>query len=381
MYFKYHPKHKEFLDKPIDNFDKATNIYQIKELAERKFDLNTYTYYSSGSMNMITLTSNEKDFEKIKILPRVLVNCENVDISTEVMGEKISLPVLFAPSALHKLAHFNAEVETAKAATNLDTVFCLSSVSSLGLNKISPYAKYKWMQLYMFKDMDKTEKFIKMIEQNGFTVLVVTVDTPVAAIRDIENMAKFNDERVEKNNLKKKKDDLESGMGNYFNQTFSNTLDWNIIPWLREKTKMKIILKGIHRPDDAIKAAKAGVDGIIVSNHGGRQLDSVPSSIMMLRDIVKALKKECLYNSLEVYLDGGVRRGIDVLKAIAYGAKAVLLGRPILWGLAVGGKEGVEKIFSFFKRELANCMALAGCKSIKDITEDYVYLDDFYAKF
>ena len=136
---------------------------------------------------------------------------------------------------------------------------------------------------------------------------------------------------------------------------------------------MKIVLKGVHRADDAIKAAQAGVEGIIVSNHGGRQMDSAPSGIKMLIPIVKALKEKGLYDKMEVYVDGGIRRGADIFKALALGAKAVFIGRPALWGLAVGGKEGIEKVFELLKRELINTMMLAGCKSIKDITEDFIY--------
>ncbi len=381
MKLNYHPKHKDTLEKPIDNYEDAINIYQIKDLAERTFSTNTYAYYATGSCNMSTLLSNETDFERIKILPKVLVNCGDVDISTEVFGQKIDIPILFAPTALHKMAHFNGEIETAKASTELNTVLCLSSISSLGLSAVSPYAKHKWMQLYVLKDMTRTEKFIQMVEKNGYTVLVVTVDTPVMGIRDVENISQFTDERISTSDdtsieakIKPKKH-VESGMGNFFNQTYNNTLDWSLIPWLKERTKMKIVLKGIHRPDDAILAAKAGVDGIIISNHGGRQLDSAPSGIMMLKPIVDALKKEGLYEKMEVYVDGGIRRGVDVFKAIALGAKAVLVGRPILWGLSVGGKEGIKKVYSFLRREFANCMALSGCKRVKDITEDYVYFD------
>ena len=381
MKLKVHEKHKEALEKRITNYDDAINIYQIEELANRMFNTNTYSYYATGSCNMQTLTDNEKDFERIKILPKVLVNCGNVDCSVELLGSKIDLPILFAPTALHKMAHFNGEVETAKASSEINTVLCLSSISSVSLTKVAPFANHKWMQLYVMKDLDKTERFIKMVEEHGFTTLVVTVDTPVMGIRDVENIQKFTDDRVQTDPTPKKGKKVESGIGNYFAQTFNNTLDWTFIDWLKERTKLKIILKGIHRPDDAIKAAKAGVNGIIVSNHGGRQLDSAPSGIMMLKPIVDALKKEGLYMKLDVYMDGGIRRGTDVFKAIALGAKAVFVGRPVLWGLEVGGKEGINKVFSMLKREFCNVMALAGCKTVKEITEDYVYFDTYYPKF
>lgn len=158
-------------------------------------------------------------------------------------------------------------------------------------------------------------------------------------------------------------------------------MDWSIVEWLRKQTNMKILLKGIHRPDDAVLAVKAGVDGIFVSNHGGRQMDSTPGCIDMLAMITQRLKKEGLEGKIEIYLDGGVRRGTDVFKALALGAKAVFLGRPSLWGLAAGGKEGVVKAFHLIQREFINTMMLAGCTKPSQITSDYLITEDKLPKF
>lgn len=374
MKLKVHPNHKQEFERNIEDFNDAVNIYEIKDLAERKMTTHAYAYYSTGSCNMQTLNENETDFERIKILPKVLVNVGEIDSSANFFGSKVDVPILFAPTALHKLAHFNGEIETAMASSEANTVLCLSSISSVSLTQIAPHAKNKWMQLYIFKDLERTKKHIELIEKNGFTTLVVTVDTPVMGIRDSENMNKFTDERVKIDPPKHSKK-VESGIGNFFNQTYNSTLDWGVVKWLKSFTKMNIVLKGIHRPDDAIKAVHAGADGIIVSNHGGRQIDSAPSGIMMLKPIVEALKREGLYDKIEVFMDGGIRRGTDVFKALAFGAKAVFLGRPVLWGLQVGGKEGILKVFEMISREFRNVMAISGCKTLKDITPDFAHID------
>jgi (S)-2-hydroxy-acid oxidase len=228
MKLKIHEKHKDNIKLKISNYKEAVNIYQIEDLANQTFNTNTYSYYSSGSFNMQSMVENVTDFETIKLLPKILVDVSSVDPSTELLGEKISIPVCFAPTALHKLCHPNGEVETALAANEVESLLCLSSISSVSLTKVAPNAKRKWMQLYIMKDLKKTELFIKMVERSGYTALVVTVDAPAMGIRDIENIYKFKgpeketSENHDATNTSKGKKKVESGMGEFFSSTFND---------------------------------------------------------------------------------------------------------------------------------------------------------------
>jgi isopentenyl diphosphate isomerase/L-lactate dehydrogenase-like FMN-dependent dehydrogenase len=257
----------------------------------------------------------------------------------------------------------------------------------------------------VLKDISFTLNFIKRVEQAGYTGLVLTVDAPILGYRerDFQINFKFPDdiepvnllevynsdvakrllEKISNSDNQKLEEQITktgkaSELFMFFTKIVEDSITWDFIEFLRQNTKLKIILKGIHRADDALKAESLGVDAIMISNHGGRQIDTVPSSIEMLYAIKKALGKN---SKMELYLDGGIRRGSDIFKALALGAKAVFIGRPVLWGLAAGGEEGIKRVLDFLRNEFFIVMKLAGCKTLSDINEDYVRFTNNFAKF
>jgi len=219
MKLEIHDKFKKILEKPIEHYDEAVNTHQIEDLANRKFSLNAYSYYTTGSLDNQSLLENIRAFQRYKILPRCLVDISGLDTSVELLGEKIDIPICIAPTAMHKLAHHNGEIATAQAATELNTLLCLSSICSYSLTEVAKHAKVKWMQFYVPKDLKVAEKQIKMIENAGYTALVVTIDTPTFGIRDFENLSRFDGPEGA---IKKKSSAVvESGMGQFFTRTFN----------------------------------------------------------------------------------------------------------------------------------------------------------------
>lgn len=399
LYFKNILEIKNLKNRVIKNVDEAVNLDEIERMAFSKLNMNALSYFMSGANEEISLHKNKDDFKKILLYPRVLKNVSSVDPSTTVLGSKISLPIMIAPTALHRLTHDDGELASARAAKAANTILVLSGLSSRSMKDVAEVSgdHPRWFQLYVLKNEKLTLEVINSAERNGYTGLVLTVDAPILGFRERDFQVKFRvpsgikyenlqfsipkpnkaDKDVEKilNESKSKSEIFE-----FFAKNMDSTMTWDIIRWLRLNTKLKIILKGIHRVDDALIAQKHGVDAIIVSNHGARQLDGVPSGIEMLYPISKALKK-IPDNKMELYVDGGIRRGTDVFKAIALGANAVFLGRPIIWGLACDGEKGVSKVLDLIKNELMVAMKLSGVTSIKEITEDYVKVKDSFGKF
>lgn len=355
------------------------NLFELENLASEKLHKTAFDYYSSGAHDEITLRDNREAYNRIKIHYKVLVDVSNRDTSTEVLGQKISFPLIIAPTAFHKMAHDEGECAVAKAAMNADTIMCLSTLSNTTVEDVSKSCNSNfWFQLYVFRDKAVTEKLVKRVEKAGARALVVTVDAPLLGTRERDVKNKFqlprglsvinlmpdNKEELPQKGIDDKPD---SGLSLYFNDMLDHSLNWKDIEWLATITKLPIILKGIVRPDDALRAIEYGAKGIVVSNHGGRQLDTSPATINVLTPIAEAVD-----NRIEVLVDGGVRRGTDILKAVALGAKAVLVGRPILWGLSYAGSAGVSEVLSLLKKEFDLAMALSGCASVKDIQRDLV---------
>jgi 4-hydroxymandelate oxidase len=281
--------------------------------------------------------------------------------------------VVVAPTAFHKLAHKDGELASVRAAGDAGTVFILSTLSNTRVEDVVAAATCPvWFQLYVYKDRGATEALVRRVETAGCKALVLTVDAPMLGRRErdvrnrfalppelgIENMHGY--ETVAK-------PIAESGLAAYFAELIDPSLTWDAIGWLRSITKLPVLIKGIVRADDAARAVAAGAAGIVVSNHGGRQLDSSPATIEVLPRVVDAVGGRA-----EVFLDGGVRRGTDVMKAVALGARAVLVGRPVLWGLAAAGRAGVAAALGVLRRELDLAMALCGCPDVASITRDLV---------
>lgn len=353
-------------DPPIS----ALNIFELEQLAKEKLPAIAYDYYRSGAWDEVTLKANREAYEKIKIHYKVLVDVSNRDLSTTLFGQKVSFPILIAPTAFHKLAHPEGEVATARAAVKANTLMTLSSLSTTSVEEVSAATNRNfWFQLYINKNREYTRDLVARAEAAGAKALVVTVDTPLwgRRERDVRNgfhlpsgLSAVNLEKYDKDAVTKGQ--TGAGLGQSFAWMIDSALQWKDLDWLAGISKLPIIIKGVCRADDARIAMSHGVKGILVSNHGGRQMDSAPATIEVLPAIVDAVGDQTT-----VLMDGGIRRGLDAMKALAYGAKAVLVGRPVLWGLASGGQAGVEKALSILREELDLAMALTGCRNLSEV--------------
>ncbi|MGO8993738.1 MAG: alpha-hydroxy acid oxidase [Polyangiaceae bacterium] len=351
------------------------NLLELESLAREKLDLTTFDYYAGGSHDELTLRENVAAFARLHLHHRVLVDVSRRSAETTVLGQRVTMPVLIAPTAFHKLAHAEGEVATARAAGAQGTAMILSSLSNTPVEDVVREASGPvWFQLYVYRDRAATEAVIARAEAAGCRALVLTVDAPLIGMRerDVRNHFALPPGLSVANMLPAGYGTIahragESGLATYIAEMLDTSLTWKDLAWLRSLTKLPLVLKGVVRADDARRAVDAGVDAIIVSNHGGRQLDTSPATIDALPRVADAVAGRC-----EVMVDGGVRRGTDVLKALALGARAVLLGRPVLWGLALDGRAGVEHVLGILRREIDLAMALAGCATVGDITRDLV---------
>ena len=349
------------------------NLFDYESLARRRLSQLALDYVSSGAGDEITLRRNRECFDEIRLQPRVLVGVSKIDTSLELFGERLDYPILLAPCAYQKLVHPEGEVETARGATAARAPFVVSTFATVALEEIAEATPAPlWFQLYVHPDQAFTRDLIQRTQDAGYRVLCVTVDTPILGIRDRERRAGFHlPPGIERANLKAlgtavtKMGHFEGG-GNY--SILDPAINWDTIDWIRSCTKLPVVLKGILNPEDARLACEHGVAGIIVSNHGGRNLDTVPATIESLPAVMEAVE-----GRIPVLLDGGVRRGTDIVKALAYGAKAVLIGRPYLWGLGVGGSQGIEQVIRILRMELEAAMALCGTPSLPQITRNALW--------
>lgn len=352
------------------------NLIELKSMAKKRVDKAAYDYVAGGAGDERTLESNREGYSRWKLVHRVLRDVSDRDTSTEVLGQTIDFPAMVAPTAFHRLMHDDGETATARGAEEAGTLYVASTLATRSLEEIaSASSGPKWFQLYIYRDREITKSLVRRAEEAGYQALVLTVDSPVwgRRERDVENgfslpedLDLANFENMERADLP----DVESGkngLAQYVSQQLDPSLTWDDVEWLRNQTDLPILIKGLVDPADAKLALKHGCEGIIVSNHGGRQLDHGIPTIEALLEVVGAVDDE-----IEVYLDGGIRRGTDVLIALALGASGVFVGRPILWSLAVNGAEGVRRALSLLKNEIDNAMALCGVRSIQEIDQERV---------
>jgi 4-hydroxymandelate oxidase len=345
----------------------------LERLASDKLAPMAWDYYASGADDELTLGRNAAAWRELPLHYRVLVDVSARELATTVLGTPVAMPILVAPTAFHKLACPDGEVATATAAGAAGTVMILSSLSNTAIEDVIAAARGPiWFQLYVYKDRAATEALVRRVEAAGARALVLTVDAPFLGRRERDvrnqfalpaelgcaNLAGFGYDKVAQQIA-------ESGLAAYFAAQLDPSLSWKDVAWLRSITKLPIVIKGLVRPDDARRAIDAGGSAIVVSNHGGRQLDTSPATAEVLAPIASAVG-----GAIEVYVDGGIRRGTDVVKALALGARAVLVGRPILWGLAAGGARGATAALAILRREFDLAMALCGCPSVAMITPD-----------
>jgi (S)-2-hydroxy-acid oxidase len=356
---------------PIGAGPAPVNVWEYEAYAKATLPKNAFDYYSSGANDMITLRENRAAFNRLRMRPRALRDVSTVNMKTTVLGDEFDFPILLAPTAMQQMANAEGEKATARAAAKMKTLMTLSSWSTIALEDVMQAAPdgIKWFQLYVYKDRAVTLDLIKRAEKAGYKALAITVDTPVLGRReaDLRNQFKLPEHLTMGNfagvgGAHNKGTTQEGGLAKYVASLIDKTLNWDDISWVRSQTKMKIVVKGIMTAEDAEMACQNGVDGILVSNHGARQLDTVCATIEVLPEVVAAVRGRC-----EVYLDGGVCRGTDAFKAIALGAKAVFIGRPYLWGLAHSGEKGVAHVLTLLKDELTMAYQLCGCASTSDI--------------
>ncbi|KAG0578155.1 hypothetical protein M758_4G002200 [Ceratodon purpureus] len=355
------------------------NVDEYEALAQRRMPKMAFDFFSSGSEDQVTLRENRAAFTRIRLRPRILVDVSNIDVTTSVLGFKIAMPIMVAPTALHKMAHPDGELATVRAVSAANTIMILSASATCSMEEIAATGPgLRLFQLYVYKDRNITRTLVRRAEQAGFKAIVLTVDTPRLGRReaDIKNRFKIPSHLSYKNmeglmNVNKEIDKMNKTSGSeaaaWVDNHFDRSLNWKDVKWLQSITKLPVLVKGILTAEDAVLALQAGVAGIMVSNHGARQLDHVPATISVLEEIVKAVA-----GRVPVFLDGGVRRGTDVFKALALGASGVFIGRPIPYALSVDGEAGVTKVLQMLRDEFELTMALMGVCSVKEIRRQHV---------
>lgn len=353
--------------------DRLISLDDVEAAALALLEPTARDYYISGARDEITLRRNRAAFSELAVYYRVMVDVSQRDLRAQVLGHELSMPIMVAPTAFHKLAHPDGELATARAAGEAGTIMTLSTLSNTAVEDVLDAASGPvWFQLYVYRDREATRALIARAEAAGAQALVLTVDAPLlgARERDMRNAFRLPPGLSVENMLAASGGALpevvqESGLAAYFAALLEPALTWSLLDWLAAQTRLPILVKGVVRADDARRAVDHGAAGIVVSNHGGRQLDTSPATIEALPAIARAVDGQ-----VSVLLDGGIRRGTDVLKAVALGADAVCIGRPVLYGLSVGGQAGVAHVLELLRRELDLAMALAGCPSLATITRD-----------
>ncbi|GJN23100.1 hypothetical protein PR202_gb10718 [Eleusine coracana subsp. coracana] len=325
-----------------------TNVMEYQAIAKQKLPKMAYDYYNSGAEDEWTLKENREAFSRILFRPRILIDVSKIDMTTTVLGFKISMPIMIAPTAMQKMAHPDGEYATARAASAAGTIM-------------------------VYKDRKVVEQLVRRAERAGFKAIALTVDTPRLGRReaDIKNRFVLPPFLTLKNfeglDLGKMDQANDSGLASYVAGQIDRTLSWKDVKWLQSITTLPILVKGVITAEDARLAVHSGAAGIIVSNHGARQLDYVPATISALEEVVNATQ-----GRIPVYLDGGVRRGTDVFKALALGAAGVFVGRPVVFALAAEGEAGVRNVLRMLRDEFELTMALSGCTSLAEINRSHV---------
>ncbi|KAI7905730.1 FMN-dependent dehydrogenase-domain-containing protein [Cokeromyces recurvatus] len=359
----------------IPRLDEMYNSFDFETVARSVLKPDAWAYYSSGADDEIAMRENHNAFHRIWLRPRVMVNVKDVDPSTTMLGSHTTFPLYITATALGKLGHPEGEVVLTKAAYKRGLIQMIPTLASCSFDEIVNAAgpgQTQWLQLYVNGNRAVTEKFVRHAESRGIKGLFITADAPQLGRREKDMRQKYlqeDPEEIVRNVTKVKRDE---GAARAISSFIDPSLCWDDIAWFKKITKLPILIKGIQTAEDAVLAAKYGCQGIVLSNHGGRQLDFAPSSIEILAETMSALRRENLDKGFEVYIDGGIRRGSDIFKAIALGAKGVGIGRPCLYAMSSYGVEGVEKLFQLLQDEFEMVMRLMGVTSIADIKPEMV---------
>jgi isopentenyl diphosphate isomerase/L-lactate dehydrogenase-like FMN-dependent dehydrogenase len=340
------------------------NVADYEALAAERLEPGPLGYFAGGAADERTLRRNVEAFTEWELIPRVLVDVSNVNASVELFGDRISMPLLVAPVAFQRAAHSDGEEGMARAAGAVGTAMCLSTIATTTPASVGAAAPdtVRWLQLYCFRDRAVTEAIIAEAVESGFKAIALTVDAPRAGRRERDLRTGVKTEHSAPAVQAAVGSDVPLTPKEVFDLV-DPSLDWDSLAALVAGCELPILLKGVMAPADAELAIDAGAAGVIVSNHGGRQLDGVPATIDALADVAEAVA-----GRVPVLMDGGVRRGGDVLTALALGATAVLVGRPALWGLTVGGEAGAQHVLELLRAEIELGLTLLGCPTPADVT-------------
>ncbi|KAK6347757.1 hypothetical protein TWF718_005587 [Orbilia javanica] len=355
--------------------DQCYNLLDFEAVAKRVMKKTAWAYYSSGADDEITLRDNHSAFHRIWFRPKILVDVEKVDMSTTMLGTKTSIPFYVTATALGKLGHPEGEVVLTKGAAKHNVIQMIPTLASCSFDEICDAKsgdQIQWLQLYVNKNREITRKIVCHAEKRGCTALFITVDAPQLGRREKDMRSKFEDNGSSVQNDNGDSMDRSQGAARAISSFIDPSLSWKDIPWFKSITNMKIVLKGVQRVEDIIKACEAGVDGVVLSNHGGRQLDTAPSGIEILAAAMPVLRERGLENKIEVYIDGGIRRASDIVKALCLGAKGVGIGRPFLYAMSAYGLAGVDRAMQLLKDEMEMNMRLIGAPTIADLEESMV---------
>lgn len=347
------------------------NLFEYEAAARERLSPDAYDYYAGGADDELTLHANHTAYRRWLLRPRVLVDVSRVDTRITLLGHELELPVLLAPTAFQRLAHDDGETASARAARAAGTLLVASTLATTPVEEIGRAGRPFWFQLYVYRDRAISLDLVQRARAAGATALVLTVTLPVQGNRERDARNGFRLppglEMANFTGLQQSRmpGATGSGLDAFIAEQFDASLTWEAVDWLRSVSGMPVLVKGVVAPEDAALAVEHGAAGIIVSNHGGRQLDTGIPTAWALPDVVAAVAGE-----VPVLVDGGIRRGTDVLKALALGASAVLIGRPYLWGLAVNGQAGVEHVLALLRRELERALALVGRPRIGELNAD-----------
>ncbi len=358
------------------------NLEDWHRAAQRALSPAAYAYYASGANDEVTLRANREAFERLELYYRVLRDVSKRSTEATVLGHRCSMPVAVAPTAFHQLAHPEGELATVEGTSTAGVVFTVSSMSNRRLEQIVETSRTPvWFQLYVYKDRSITGAMLDRVTAAGCQAVVFTVDAPVLGRREADLRQSIEwpkNFRLENLLPLDHPEAAQIGTGAELSRYFADLIDpsiaWRDLEWLVSRCSMPVLVKGIVHPDDARLAIEHGAEGVIVSNHGGRQLDTAPATIRALPAVAEAIQWRTTAggNAPTILLDGGVRRGTDIVKAVALGADAVLVGRPVLWGLAAAGAEGVGQVLSLLRAEIDLALALSGCRSISEVSDDLI---------
>jgi 4-hydroxymandelate oxidase len=337
--------------------------------AQRAMSATNWEFFSSGAADELTLGWNREAYNRLRLRPRVLVDVSRIDTSTTLLGKELAHPILLAPVADHRMIHAEGELATARAAGSTRTPLVLSSCTNTRIEEVVAAASSPlWFQVYVQQDRGFTRAMVQRAVAAGAEALCVTVDSPTFGARDRQARSCYDLSPGVTRPHMPEAARSEPGENGIFPDWTEPSLTWKDIDWLRAQVNVPVLLKGVLNPDDAQRAAEEGIAGIIVSNHGARNLDTVPATIEALPLVAERVQKR-----MAVLVDGGIRRGTDIVKALALGADAVLIGRPYVYGLAAGGEEGVRRVIQILRSELEMAMGLLGKADVRSLDRSVLW--------